>query len=98
MGQIGILKCGIPSFEDDPYRYSLVFDDNKFDDKYATDYAAVILVGTTPTGNSTSSSREGGEPAIHHPKNIAKFQLAMEAIDAAHRKGNDRKMDLLASL
>ena len=58
----------------------------------------MILTGTTPAGNSASSSREGGEPAILHPKNIAEFQLAMEAIDAAHRKGNDQKMDLLASL
>ena len=59
---------------------------------------AVILAGTAQTGNSASSSREGGEPAILHPENIAEFQLTMEAMDAAHREGNDRKMDLLASL
>ena len=45
-----------------------------------------------------SSFREGGEPAVLHPENIAKFQLTMEAMEAAHHKGNDRKMDLLASL
>jgi hypothetical protein len=59
---------------------------------------AAILTGTAQTGNSASSSREGGEPAVLHPENIAEFQLAMEAMDAAHREGNDRKMDLLASL
>ena len=59
---------------------------------------AAILVGTAPAGNSVSSSREGGEPVILHHKNIAKFQLAMEAMDAAHHDGNDQKMDLLASL
>ena len=59
---------------------------------------AAILVGTAPAGNSVSSSREGGEPAVLHPENIAEFQLAMEAMDAAHCEGNDQKMDLLASL
>ena len=59
---------------------------------------AAILMGNAPAGNSASSSREGGEPAVLHPGNIAEFQLAMEAMDAAHREGNDRKMDLLASL
>ena len=59
---------------------------------------AVILTGTAQTGNSVSSSTEGGEPAVLHPANIAEFQLAMEAMDAAHREGNDWKMDLLASL
>ena len=59
---------------------------------------AAILAGTAQTGNSVSSSREGGEPAVLHPANITKFRLAMEAMDAAHREGNDRKMDLLASL
>ena len=99
------VPAGLPSFEDDPYGYSLAFDDNE----YTTDYAAapmsdtaarvaVILMGTAPAGNSVSSSREGGEPAVLHPGNIAKFQLAMEAMEAAHREGNDRKMDLLASL
>ena len=59
---------------------------------------AAILTGTAQTGNSASSSREGGEPAVLHPANIAEFQLAMEAMDTAHREGNDQKMDLLASL
>ena len=59
---------------------------------------AAILAGTSQTGNSVSSSREGGEPAVLHPANITKFRLAMEAMDAAHREGNDWKMDLLASL
>ena len=59
---------------------------------------AAILVGTGPAGNSVSSSREGREPAVLRPENIAEFQLTMEAMDAAHREGNDRKMDLLASL
>ena len=88
---------------------ALTYDNDKYDDDYIADYAAVltsdmaacvapILMGTAQTGNSASSSREGGEPAVLHPKNIAKFQLAMEAMDAAHREGNDRRMDLLASL
>ena len=103
------VPASIPSFEDDPYGYSLAYDDDEYDDDYVADYAAAptsdtavcvaaILAGTTQTGNSASSSREGGEPAVLHPENIAKFQLAMEAMDAAHREGNDRKMDLLASL
>ena len=103
------VPAGILSFEDDPYGYSLAFDNDKYDDKYTADYATVpmsdtaahvaaILVGTAPAGNSASSSRKGGEPAILHPENIAKFQLAMEAMDAAHREGNNQKMDLLASL
>jgi hypothetical protein len=103
------VPAGIPSFEDDPYGYSLAYDNDEYDNEYIADYAAVptsdmaarvaaILAGTTQTGNSASSSREGREPAVLHPKNIAKFQLTMEATDAAHRKGNDRKMDLLASL
>jgi hypothetical protein len=103
------VPASIPSFEDDPYGYSLAYDDDEYDDDYVADYAAapmsnmavrvaVILAGTAQTGNSASSSREGGEPAVLHPENIAKFQLAMEAMDAAHREGNDRKMDLLASL
>ena len=60
------VPAGIPSFEDDPYGYSLAFN-------YATaptsDMAvrvAVILVGTAPAGNSASSSREGGELAVLH--------------------------------
>ena len=51
----------------------------------------MILAGTAPAGNSASFSREVGEPAVLHPGNIGKFQLAMEAMEAAHR-------DLLASL
>ena len=99
------VPASILSFEDDPYRYNLTFND----DKFTVDYTAVpmsdtavqvaaILVGTAPAGNSASSSREGGEPAVLYPENIAEFKLAMEAMDAAHREGNDRKMDLLASL
>ena len=61
-------------------------------------HVAAILAGTAPAGNSASSSREGGEPAVLHPGNIAEFQLAMEAMEATHCEGNDRKMDLLASL
>ena len=57
-----------------------------------------ILTGTAPAGDSAGSSREGGEPAVLHPGNIAKFQLTMEAMEAAHGEGNDWKMDLLASL
>ena len=103
------VPASIPSFEDDPYEYNLTFDDDKFDDKFAANYTAVlmsdtaacaaaILAGTTPAGNSASFSREGGEPAVLHPENIAEFTLAMEAMEAAHREGNDWKMDLLASL
>ena len=91
------VPAGILSFEDDPYGYSLTYND-EFNDEYAADYAAAILAGTPPVGNSASSSREGGEPAILCPKNIAEFQLAMEAMDPAHHEGNNRKMDLLASL
>ena len=103
------VPAGIPSFEDNPYGYSLAYDDDEYDDDYIANYTAAptsdtvarvaaILAGTAQTGNSASSSREGGEPAVLHPTNIAEFQLAMEAMDAAHREGNDRKMDLLASL
>ena len=92
------VPAGILSFEDDPYGYSLAFDDNEYDDEYAADYAAAILAGTAPAGNSASSSRQGGELAVLHPRNIAKFQLTMEAMEAAHHEGNDRKIDLLASL
>ena len=102
------VPTGIPSFEDDPYGYSLTFN-NKYDNEYAADYTTVltsdtaarvaaILMGTTPAGNSASSSREGGEPVVLHPGNIAEFQLTMEAMEAAHGEGNDWKMDLLASL
>ena len=101
--------ASIPSFEDDPYGYSLAYDDDEYNNDYVADYAAAstsdtaacvaaILVGTTQTGNSASSSRKGGEPAVLHPANIAEFRLAMEAMDTAHCEGNDRKMDLLASL
>ena len=58
----------------------------------------VILVRTAPARNSVSSSREGGEPVALHPKNIAKFKLTMEAMEAAHHEGNNWKMDLLASI
>ena len=103
------VPAGIPSCEDDPYGYSLAFDDNEYDNEYAADYAptptsdmtarvAAILMGTAPAGNSASSSRERGEPAVLHLRNITEFQLAMESMEAAHRKGNDQKMDLLASL
>ena len=92
------VPADIPSFEDDPYGYSLAYDDDEYNNDYIADYTAAILAGTTQTGNSVSSSRKGGEPAVLHPTNIAEFQLTMEAMDAAHREGNDRKMDLLASL
>ena len=95
------VPAGIPSFEDDPYGYSLAYDDDDYATAPTSDTAAhvaAILVGTAQTGNSASSSREGGELAVLHPKNIAEFRLAMEAMDAAHREGNDWKMDLLASL
>ena len=103
------VPAGIPSFEDDPYGYNLAFNDNEFNNKYTANYTAVpisdtaarvavILVQTAPAGNSASSSREGGEPVALHPKNIAEFKLAMEAMDAAHHGSNDWKMDLLASL
>ena len=32
------VPASIPSFEDDPYGYSLAFDDNEYDDEYAADY------------------------------------------------------------
>ena len=99
------VPASIPSFEDNPYGYSLTFDDDEYDDEYVAAptsdtaaHVAAILVGTTPAGNSASSSREGGEPVVLHPGNIAEFQLTMESMEAAHREGNDRKMDLLASL
>ena len=106
---INEVPAGILSFEDDSYGYSLAFDDDKYDDKYAANYAtartsdmaacvAAILAGTAPAWDSASSSREGGEPAVLHLRNIAEFQLAMEAMEAAHREGNDQKKDLLASL
>ena len=99
----------IPSYEEDLYRYNLAFDDNEFDDNFTTeeqcaltsntaDRVAVILSVTAPAGNSVSSSRVGGEPAVLHPKTIAEFRLAMDAMEAAHHEGNDQKMGLLASI
>ena len=85
---INEVPAGIPSFEDDPYAYSLTFDDDEYDDEYVADYAtaltsdtvvhvAAILAGTAHTGNSASSSRKGGEPAVLHPKNIAESHLSV---------------------
>jgi hypothetical protein len=99
------VPAGIPSFKEDPYGYNLTYNDDEYTADYATppmsDTAArvaVILVGTFSAGNSASSSRAGGELAVLHPKNIVEFKLAMEAMKAAHCEGNDRKMDLLASI
>ena len=91
------VPAGIPSFKDDPYGYSLTFDDDKYDDEYAAAPTSdtAVCVAAILAGNSVSSSREGGEPAVLHPGDIAEFQLTMEALETAHRKG---KMDLLASL
>ena len=101
------VPAGIPSYEEDPYRYNLAFDDNEFE--YAADYTststsnmvaciAAILSGTTPAGNSASSSRVGGELTVLHPENLAEFRLAMDAMEAAHCEGNDWKVDLLPSI
>ena len=32
------VPASILSFEDDPYGYSLAFDDNEYDDEYTADY------------------------------------------------------------
>ena len=39
------VPASIPSFEDDPYGYSLAYDDDEYDDDYVADYAAA------PTSN-----------------------------------------------
>ena len=89
------VPAGIPSYEEDPYEYNLVFDDHNFNNDYTTDYAtmlmsntvdhvAVILSGTAPVGNSASSSRVGGEPAVLCPETLAEFRLTMDAMEAAH--------------
>jgi hypothetical protein len=39
-----------------------------------------------------------GEPAVLCPETMAKFRLAMDAMEAAHCESNDRKLDLLASI
>ena len=96
------VPAGIPSFKEDPYGYNLTYNDNNLTTSTwpTSDMAArvaVILMGTAPAGNSVSSSRAGGKPAVLHPKNIAKFRLAMDAMEAAHCEGNNGKMHLLAS-
>ena len=40
------VPAGIPSFKDDPYGYSLTFDDEEYNDEYAADYAAVLMSDT----------------------------------------------------
>ena len=97
------VPAGIPSFKEDPYGYNLTYNDNNLTTSTwpTSDMAArvaVILMGTAPAGNSVSSSRAGGKPAVLHPKNIAKFRIPMEAMEAAHHEGNERKMGLLASI
>ena len=97
---INKVPAGILSYEEDPYGYNLAFDNDKFDNEYATkeqhvsmsnmvECIAAILLGTAPAGNSASSSRGGGELAILRPETIAEFRLAMDVMEAAHHKGNN---------
>jgi hypothetical protein len=97
---------------DNPYADTLDHD-NEFDDSdgEAEDGAAAmsdtahlvrgILEGSIMAQKSlmTSGLQEGGrEYVVLHPKTTAKFRLAVEAMNAAHRKENPQKTDLLASL
>ena len=98
---INKVPVGIPFFKEEPYEYDLAFDDDEFNNKYAMvsmSNTVACIVGTTPAGNSSSSSRVGGEPAVLCPENLAEFRLTMDAMEAAHHEGNDQKMDLLASI
>ena len=42
--------------------------------------------------------QRGREPAVLHPETMAEFQLAMDAMEAAHHEGNNQKLNLLASI
>ena len=73
------VPASILSFEDDPYSYSLAFND-EYAANYATvlisdtvEHVAAILMGTAPAGNFASSSREGEELAVLHPKTLPSF-------------------------
>jgi hypothetical protein len=90
---INEMPKGMLSFEEDPYGYSLEFDNDKFNDlNYDADQVCaavldttrcmtVILSGTASTGNSGSSETGGREPAVLRPKTMAEFRLAYDALD-----------------
>ena len=42
--------------------------------------------------------KRAGEPAVLLPETMAKFRLAMDAMEVAHLEGNNWKLNLLASI
>jgi hypothetical protein len=98
---------------DDPYVDALNHDNDKFDDSdHEAEDGAVAMLDTAclirgildgsmmaQRSSMTSSSQEGGrEYVVLHPKTMAEFRLAVEAMNTAHREENPWKTDFLASL
>ena len=89
------MPAGIPSYEEDPYSYSLSFDNGK-SDKHGGSYCCHSFRDCTYW--ELCEFLEWVECVEHHHETMAKFRLAMDAMEAAHCESNDQKLDLLASI
>ena len=107
---INEVPADILSFEENPYRYSLSYNNDEFNNSNynAKDMQAAvsettklihtILSGTASNRNSGSFKGEERVCVILCSKAMAKFRFTYDAMDTAYHEGNHWKYDLLASI